>query len=110
MGWGGRYLVIGFAGGDIPRIALNLPLLKGTSIVGVFWGMWMMREPKAFAANRDQLITWTAEGKLKPHIHRLYGLSQGVEALLDMESRKVVGKAVVVTPTYTAQVAQQSKL
>jgi NADPH:quinone reductase len=97
MAWGGRFLVIGFAAGDIPRIPLNLPLLKSCSIVGVFWGSFMERDPKHGQENIHELITWFAEGKLKPHVSATYPLEHAAEALNDLMERKVTGKAVLVT-------------
>ena len=96
MAWGGRFLVIGFAAGDIPRIPLNLPLLKACSIVGVFWGSFMERDPKHGRENIHELITWFAEGKLKPHVSATYPLEHAAEALNDLLNRKVMGKAVLV--------------
>jgi NADPH2:quinone reductase len=96
MAWGGRFLVIGFAAGDIPRIPLNLPLLKACSIVGVFWGSFMERDPKHGRENIHELITWFAEGKLKPHVSATYPLEHVAEALNDLMERKVTGKAVLV--------------
>jgi NADPH2:quinone reductase len=95
-GWQGRFLVIGFAAGEIPRIPLNLTLLKGCSIVGVFWGMAMMRDPARLRGELAELLAWTADGSLKPHVHARYPLERALEALKDVESRKVRGKAVVV--------------
>jgi NADPH2:quinone reductase len=97
MAWGGRFLVIGFAAGDIPRIPLNLPLLKACSIVGVFWGSFMERDPKHSRENIHELITWIAEGKLKPHVSATYPLEHVADALNDLLNRKVTGKAVLVT-------------
>ena len=97
MAWGGRYLVIGFAGGEIPKIPLNLPLLKGFSIVGVFWGNFTRKEPQKHEANVRELLTWIAEGKLKPLISAAYPLAQAARALKDMMERKVKGKVVLVT-------------
>jgi NADPH:quinone reductase len=94
-GWRGRLLVVGFAAGDIPKIPLNLPLLKGSSVVGVFWGDFARREPKAFAASIGQLGAWFREGKLKPHVSRIFSLDQAVEALQLMAARKVTGKVVL---------------
>ena len=96
MAWRGRYLVIGFAAGDIPRIPLNLPLLKGCSIVGVFWGSFAEREPQHNAKNLRDLLTWLAEGKLRPHISATYPLERAADALNDMMNRKVQGKVVLV--------------
>ncbi|MGQ0512003.1 MAG: NADPH:quinone oxidoreductase family protein [Betaproteobacteria bacterium] len=95
--WRGRLLVVGFAAGDIPRIPLNLTLLKGCAIVGVFWGDFARREPRAFAASIAQLGTWFHEGKLKPHVSQTFPLSQAVEALKLMAARKVKGKVVLTT-------------
>ena len=96
MAWGGRFLVIGFAAGDIPRIPLNLPLLKACSIVGVFWGSFMERDPKHGRENIHELITWMNEGKLKPHVSATYSLEQVSDALKNLMERKVTGKAVLV--------------
>jgi NADPH2:quinone reductase len=95
ISWRGRYLVIGFANGEIPKLPLNLPLLKGASLVGVFWGDFAKREPKANAAAMRQLIGWMAEGKLKPHISARYALAETPQALNDMAARKVTGKVVI---------------
>jgi NADPH2:quinone reductase len=92
----GRYLVIGFANGEIPRIPLNLPLLKECAIVGVFWGEFMKKEPKANAANIRQLFAWLASGELRPHIHARYPLSRVPEALGALLDRQVSGKVVIL--------------
>ncbi|HXZ04966.1 MAG TPA: NADPH:quinone oxidoreductase family protein [Ktedonobacteraceae bacterium] len=97
MAWGGRFLVIGFASGDIPRIPLNLPLLKVASIVGVFWGSFMEHDPKHERENIQELISWMNEGKLKPHVSATYPLERVADALNDLMERKVTGKAVLVT-------------
>ena len=96
LAWRGRYLVIGFANGEIPKIALNLPLLKEISIVGVFWGEFAKRDPRANAAGMMQLIGWLREGKLKPLISGRYALAQTPQALNALESRSVTGKVVIV--------------
>jgi NADPH2:quinone reductase len=96
VAWNGRYLVIGFAAGEIPHIALNLPLLKGYSIVGVYWGAFVQREPAANAANMKQLMEWIATGKLAPLISARYPLEQAVGALFAMMRREVAGKVVIV--------------
>jgi NADPH2:quinone reductase len=96
VAWKGRYLVVGFAAGDIPQAPLNLPLLKGYSIVGVFWGGFVRREPASSAANMKQLMDWVASGKLTPLISARYPLSDAVEALFAMMRREVTGKVVVV--------------
>ena len=96
MAWKGRFLVVGFAGGEIPRIPLNLTLLKGCSIVGVFWGAFTEREPQHNAQNLRELMDWLSRGILKPHISATYPLEQAADALYDMLNRKVLGKAVLV--------------
>jgi NADPH2:quinone reductase len=94
-GWRGRYLIIGFANGEIPRIPLNLMLLKGSSLVGVYWGDWTRREPAAAAAGMAELLGWLAAGKLKPHLSGRYPLARAGEALVALAGRKVAGKLVV---------------
>lgn len=93
--WGGRFLVIGFAAGEIPRVPLNLPLLKGCSIVGVFWGRFAKQQPPQNMANTMQLVQWYSEGKIRPHIDRVYALEDGGQALRDMMERRVKGKIIV---------------
>ncbi|WP_293910589.1 NADPH:quinone oxidoreductase family protein [Deinococcus sp.] len=96
IGWGGRYLVVGFAaGGELPALPLNLPLLKGASLVGVFWGEFARRDPAKNLANLRRLLAWAQEGKIRPHISARYSLSQTVQALNDLAGRRVVGKAVI---------------
>jgi len=96
MAWNGRYLVVGFAGGKIPEIPLNLLLLKGCSAMGVFWGRHNAVESSLAKSNLQQLIQYHAEGKLKPHISSEYSLENAPRSLEDMLARKVQGKAVVV--------------
>ncbi|MEL6918682.1 MAG: NADPH:quinone oxidoreductase family protein [Bacteroidota bacterium] len=95
MAWEGRYLVVGFAAGNIPKIPLNLPLLKGCAIVGVFWGSFAMKTPKQHMENTMQLMKWYAQERLKPHIHKIYPLDQAPMALDEMMQRKVKGKVVI---------------
>jgi len=95
IAWRGRYLVIGFANGEIPKLPLNLPLLKGASLVGVFWGEFAKREPKANLAAMRELMGWMAEGKIRPHISGRYALADTPQALKDMAARKVTGKVVI---------------
>jgi NADPH:quinone reductase len=97
IGWRGRYLVVGFAAGEIPKLPLNLALLKGASIVGVFWGEFAKREPQRNAQAFEELVRWLGEGKLRPHISARYPLDQTPRALEDMAQRRVTGK-IVVTP------------
>ncbi len=96
IGWRGRYLVVGFANGAIPKLPLNLTLLKGASLVGVFWGEYAKREPKANLAAMRQLMGWLAEGKIRPHISQRYALADTAQALKDMAARKVTGKVVIL--------------
>lgn len=95
MAWNGRFLVVGFAAGDIPKIPLNLPLLKGCAVVGVFWGTFATRSPQQNMANIMELMQWHAKGQLKPHIHKVYPLADAAQALEDISQRKVRGKAVI---------------
>ncbi len=97
LAWKGRFLVIGFAAGDIPKIPLNLLLLKEASIVGVLWGLWAQRDATTNAANVAQLVAWNAEGKLRPHISATFPLERGGDAISHVSHRKVLGKVVVVT-------------
>jgi len=96
IAWRGRLLVVGFAAGDIPKIPLNLTLLKGCAIVGVFWGEFTRREPERFAEEMRQLGHWYAEGRIRPHISATYPLDRAADALNDMAQRRVVGKVVLV--------------
>jgi len=95
IAWNGRFLVVGFAAGTIPKIPLNLPLLKGASIVGVFWGGFAIGNQKANMENTKALMQWYEEGKIKPHIHKIYELEDTPKALEEMMNRKVKGKLVV---------------
>jgi len=95
IAWRGRLLVVGFAAGEIPKIPLNLTLLKGCAIVGVFWGEFTKREPESFAAAMAKLGRWYGEGRLKPHISATLPLERAAEALTLMAERKVKGKVVL---------------
>jgi NADPH2:quinone reductase len=95
LAWRGRLLVVGFAAGDIPKIPLNLTLLKGCSIVGVFWGEFTRREPQRFAESMRQLGRWYADGRLKPHVSQTYPLERAADALTAMANRQVKGKVVL---------------
>lgn len=99
IAWRGRYLVVGFANGEIPKLPLNLALLKGASLMGVFWGEFSKREPEAHLAAMRELTTWLKEGKIKPHISRRYALAETPQALMDMAARKVTGKIVILPQT-----------
>lgn len=96
IAWKGRFLVIGFAAGEIPKIPLNLTLLKGCQIVGVFWGQFAMREPATNRAHCEQLFQWVAEGKLKPAIDATLPFDRAAEALDRLARREVKGKLVLV--------------
>ena len=95
IAWRGRLLVVGFAAGEIPKIPLNLTLLKGCSIVGVFWGEWTRREPQRFAEAMARLGEWYADGKLEPHISATFPFERAADALTLMAQRKVIGKVVL---------------
>lgn len=95
VAWGGRHLVVGFAAGGISKLPLNLTLLKGASLVGVFWGEFARRHPQQNAANLARMLGWMAEGKLRPLISGRYPLEQTAQALRDMADRRVTGKIVI---------------
>jgi len=95
LAWLGRYLVVGFAAGEIPKLPLNLVLLKSCDVRGVFWGSWTEREPAAHRANMADLIRWCADGKLSAHVHAAYPLADVAQALKDIAGRKVMGKVVL---------------
>src|SRR4051794_29637878 len=97
LAWRGRLLVVGFAAGDIPKLPLNLALLKGASVVGVFWGDFAKREPQAFAQSIQQLARWYSEGKLRPHVSQTLPLEKAADALKLMAARQVKGKLVLTT-------------
>ncbi|HJW56871.1 MAG TPA: NADPH:quinone oxidoreductase family protein [Burkholderiaceae bacterium] len=95
IAWRGRYVIIGFANGEIPKLALNLPLLKGASLVGVFWGEFTRREPKENRQVMQVLMRWLAAGKIRPHVSARYALADTAQALNHMATRKVTGKVVI---------------
>ncbi len=94
--WRGRFLVVGFAAGEIPRLPMNLPLLRGCSVVGVFWGAFVGREPEANRRNVAELVSWWADGSLQPHVSATYPLAQAADALRDLDQRRALGKVVVI--------------
>ena len=96
LAWQGRYLVVGFAAGAPASIPMNLPLLKGASIVGVFWGAFAQKQPKESMENFAQILGWIKSGQLKQHINKEYSLAEGAQAIQDLMDRKVMGKNVVV--------------
>lgn len=95
--WRGRHLVIGFANGEIPRLPVNLTLLKGCSLVGVFWGRYVKTEPAGWASDLQTLFKWLREGRIRPHVAERYPLERGAEALTTLLARKALGK-LVITP------------
>ncbi|MFM2066555.1 MAG: hypothetical protein RLZZ584_1464 [Pseudomonadota bacterium] len=98
IAWRGRYLVIGFAHGEIPALPLNLALLKGASIVGVFWGDYARREPRANARTLAELADWYGQGRVKPHIHQVLPMAELPQAYARMSERQVHGKLVLRNP------------
>lgn len=96
IAWAGRYLVVGFANGEIPKIPLNLVLLKGCQIVGVFWGAFVARAPERHRANAAQIFAAVAAGQLRPHVDATLPFARAGEALMRMERREVMGKLVLV--------------
>ena len=97
MAWNGRFLVVGFAAGDIPRVPLNLALLKGCSIVGVFWGAFTRNEAERNRRNNQELMALYSRGQVRPHIHATYPLERAAEALNEVLNKRVSGKVVLVT-------------
>jgi NADPH2:quinone reductase len=95
LAWEGRHLVVGFAAGDIPKLPLNLVLLKGCAILGVFWGAWVRRDQEQYKAAIAELAQWCAAGKLSCHIQQVYPLAETPTALKALADRKVMGKLVV---------------
>lgn len=95
IAWKGRYLVVGFASGPIPSLPLNLALLKGAAIVGVFWGQFTMVEPDAHRANMQELLAWYEQGKLKPHVSQQFPLEKAGDAIRWLSGRQAQGKVVV---------------
>ncbi|TBU97103.1 NADPH:quinone oxidoreductase family protein [Phytopseudomonas dryadis] len=95
IAWNGRLLVIGFASGRIPELPVNLALLKGAAVLGVFWGAFAQRQPADNAANFQQLLQWFAEGKVKPLVSQTYPLERAAEAITALGQRKAVGKLVI---------------
>src|SRR5437879_4024406 len=95
IAWGGRFLVIGFAAGEIPKLPLNLVLLKGCDVRGVFWGAFTERNPQAHRANMEKLVAWCADGKLSAHVHAVYPLERTADALKALSNRQVMGKILL---------------
>jgi NADPH2:quinone reductase len=95
LAWEGRHLVVGFAAGDIPKLPLNLVLLKGCAVLGVYWGAWVRHDPAAYRAALDRLAQWCAEGKLSCHVQQVYPLAETPQAIKALAERKAMGKLVV---------------
>ncbi|MEE9375178.1 MAG: NADPH:quinone oxidoreductase family protein [Rhizobiaceae bacterium] len=95
IAWSGRFLVIGFASGPIPKIPLNLALLKGADLRGVFWGTFTMRDPKGNRQNIDELLGWLQDGTLKPHVDSIFPIEEGASALEKIAARNVKGKVLL---------------
>jgi NADPH2:quinone reductase len=95
IAWKGRFLVVGFAAGDIPKLPLNLVLLKSCDVVGVFWGSWIERDPAGHRANTEQLLAWCVDGKLSSHVHAVYPLAEAPSALKAIAARQVMGKVIL---------------
>lgn len=96
IAWQGRYLVVGFAAGQPSSLPLNLPLLKGASVVGVFWGAFAQKQMRESEANFKQILEWIHSEKIKHHIHKQYPLKDGAKAIEDLMNRKVMGKHVIL--------------
>jgi len=92
MDWAGRYLVIGFAAGDMPKLPLNMILLRSYDVLGVYWGAWVERNPSAHRDNMRQILSWVAGGQLRPHVQAVYPLEEAADALRAIATRQVMGK------------------
>ena len=95
IAWDGRFLVVGFAAGDIPKLPLNLVLLSSCDVLGVFWGAWIERDRAGHRANMTQILRWCAEGKLSSHVHAVYPLAEAAPALKAIAARQVMGKVIL---------------
>jgi NADPH2:quinone reductase len=95
IAWGGRLLVVGFAAGEIPKLPLNLVLLKSCDVRGVFWGAWTERDRAGNRANTEQILQWCAQGRLSAHVHRVFPLEQIAQALHALADRKAMGKVIL---------------
>ena len=95
IAWGGRFLVVGFAAGEIPKLPLNLVLLKSCDVRGVFWGAWTERDPAGNRANIEQILQWCAQGQLSAHVHQVFPLDEVAQALHALADRKAMGKIIL---------------
>jgi len=109
MAWRGRYLVVGFASGTIPQFPANLPLLKGCSIMGVFWGSFAEKEPQLSLQNMSELLGFIKSGLIKQHIYKTYALEESPQALADLMNRQVTGKAVVKVGSWEERPVEKSE-
>jgi NADPH2:quinone reductase len=96
MARNGRLLVVGFASGEIPKLPVNLALLKEFSLVGVFWGAFVAKEPEVYAQNNRELFAWYSEGRIKPHIDESRPLAEAATALMRILDRGAVGKTILL--------------
>jgi NADPH2:quinone reductase len=95
IAWGGRFLVVGFATGEIPKLPLNLVLLKSCDVRGVFWGAWSERDRAGYRADLADILQWCAQGKLSAHVHEVFPLEETAQALRAIADRKAMGKVVL---------------
>jgi NADPH2:quinone reductase len=95
IAWGGRFLVVGFAAGEIPKLPLNLVLLKSCDVRGVFWGAWTERDPAGNRANIEQILQWCADGRLSAHVHQVFPLAEIAPALHALANRQAMGKVIL---------------
>jgi NADPH2:quinone reductase len=95
LNWDGRFLVIGFAAGDMPKLPLNLILLRSYNVLGVYWGAWIERDRAGHRANMRQILDWCAQGKLSPHVHAVFPLAEAAAALKAIATRQVLGKIIL---------------
>lgn len=95
MDWGGRFLVIGFAAGDMPKFPANILLLKSYDVRGVYWGAWTERDPAGHRANMADILAWCADGRLSSHIHAVYPLDRAADAITAIADRSVMGKVIL---------------
>ena len=95
MDWCGRYLIIGFASGNLPKLPANIVLLRSYDVLGVYWGAWTQRNPQGHTANMRRILDWCAQGKLSSHVHAIYPLNEAPAALKALAARQVMGKAIL---------------
>lgn len=103
LAWGGRYLTVGYASGDIPRVGMNRLLVCGGSLLGVLWGAWARRHPASNAQNMARMFEWYARGELRPHIHAVHPLADAAAALEVVMGRGALGKVILATTTDTVE-------